>query len=102
MDERASTEAQLARLGIESFVDALVCADDGVPAKPAPDMVWVVCRMAGVAPAQAAVVGDAIADLQMGRSAGAGLVIGVLSGISPIEMLTPHADLVLRSVAELI
>jgi phosphoglycolate phosphatase len=58
--------------------------------------------MTGVAPAQAAVVGDAIADLEMGRSAGAGLVIGVLSGISPLEMLAPHADLVLRSVAELI
>jgi len=102
MDERASTEAQLACLGIGSCVDALVCVDDGVPGKPAPDMVWTVCRMTGVAPAQTAVVGDAIADLEMGRSAGAGLVIGVLSGISPIEMLALHADLMLRSVAELI
>ena len=102
MDERASTEAQLACLGIKSCVDALVCVDDGVPGKPAPDMVWAVCRMTGVAPARAAVVGDAIADLEMGRSAGAGLVIGVLSGISPIEMLAPHADRVLTSVAELI
>jgi len=102
MDERASTETQLACLGIESFVDALVCADDGVPAKPAPDMVWAVCRMTGVAPAQAAVVGDAVADLQMGRRAGAGLVIGVLSGISHMEMIAPHADRVLGSVAELI
>jgi len=101
MDERASTEAQLACLGIGSCVDALVCVDDGMPGKPAPDMVWAVCRMTGVAPARAAVVGDAIADLEMGRSAGAGLVIGVLSGISPIEMLAPRADLVLRSVAEL-
>ena len=102
MDERASTEAQLACLGIGSWVDALICVDDGVLGKPAPDMVRAVCEMTGVAPAQAAVVGDAVADLEMGRSAGAGLVIGVLSGISPIEMLAPQADLVIRSVAELI
>jgi len=102
MDERASTEVQLVCLGLESCVDALVCVDDGVPGKPAPDMVWAVCRMTGVAPTQAAVVGDAVADLEMGRSAGAGLVIGVLSGISPIEMLAPRADLVIGSVAELI
>jgi phosphoglycolate phosphatase len=102
MDERASTEAQLACLGIGSCVDALVCVDDDVPGKPAPDMVWAVCRMTGIAPAQAVVVGDAVADLDMGRSARAGLVIGVLSGISPVEMLAPRADLVIRSVAELI
>jgi phosphoglycolate phosphatase len=102
MDERVSTEAQLACLGIKSCVDALVCVDDGVLGKPAPDMVWAVCQMTGVTPMQAVVVGDAIADLEMGRSAGAGLVIGVLSGISPIEMLAPRADLVIQSVAELI
>jgi len=102
MDERASSEAQLTLLGVASLVDALVCADVGLPAKPAPDMVWAVCRMTGVAPAQAAVVGDSITDMQMGRSAGAGLVIGVLSGVSPAELLAPHADVLLQSVADLI
>jgi phosphoglycolate phosphatase len=102
MDERASTEAQLALLGVAALVDAVVCAGEGLAAKPAPDMVRAVCRMTDVTCSQAVVVGDSITDLQMGRNAGAGLVIGVLSGVSPAEVLAPRADLVLESVADLI
>ncbi|MBF8284098.1 MAG: hypothetical protein HW378_3013 [Anaerolineales bacterium] len=101
-DDRAPTEATLAGLGAASLVDAVVCADDGVPVKPAPDMVFALCRATGVAPAQCVVVGDSAADLQMGRAAGAGLVVGVLSGVSSAEMLKPYADGVIASVAELI
>ena len=100
MDDRASTEATFAALSVESFVDALVCGDDGLPPKPAADMVWAVCQATGVAPAQAVVVGDSVTDLEMGRAAGAGLVIGVLSGVAPEEMLAPHADVLLASVAD--
>ena len=101
MDDRAPTEATFATLGLAPFVDALVCGDDGLPPKPAPDMVWAVCRATGVAPAQAVVVGDSVTDLEMGRAAGAGLVVGVLSGVAPEEMLAPHADVMLESVADL-
>jgi len=73
-----------------------------VPVKPAPDMVFALCRATGVAPAQCVVVGDSAADLQMGRAAGAGLVVGVLSGVSSAEVLKPYADGVIASVAELI
>ena len=102
VDDRAPTEATLTALGITSVVEALVCGDDGLPIKPAPDMVWAVCQATGVAPAQAVVVGDSVTDLEMGRAAGAGLVVGVLSGVSPREMLAPHADVLLESVAELV
>ena len=101
VDDRAPTEATFAALGIASFVEALVCGDDGLPIKPAPDMVWAVCQATDVAPAQAVVVGDSVADLEMGRAAGVGLVVGVLSGVSPREMLSPHADVLLESAAEL-
>jgi phosphoglycolate phosphatase len=73
-----------------------------VPVKPAPDMVVTLCRVLGIAPARAAVVGDAVDDLEMGRAAAAGLVVGVLSGVSPAALLAPHADVVIPSVAELI
>jgi len=102
VDDRAPTEATLAALGIAPFVETLICADDGLPIKPAPDAVQAVCQITGVAPARAVVVGDRVADMQMGRAAGTGLVIGVLSGVSSREALAPHADLVLESVAELI
>jgi HAD superfamily hydrolase (TIGR01509 family) len=101
MDDRAPTEATFAALGVEPFVDALVCGDDGLPPKPAPDMVWAVCQATSVEPSQAAVVGDSVTDLEMGRAAGAGLVVGVLSGVAPEEMLAPHADVLLASVADL-
>jgi phosphoglycolate phosphatase len=101
VDDRGPTEATFAALGVDSLVDALVGGDDGVPLKPAPDMVWAVCEVAGVDPAQSVVVGDAVTDLHMGRAAGAGLVVAVLTGVAPEEALTPHADLVLESAADL-
>jgi phosphoglycolate phosphatase-like HAD superfamily hydrolase len=101
-DDRAPTLATLEALGIAPLVDALACGDDGRPIKPAPDAILALCQQLGVAPAQAAMVGDTTADLRMGRAAGAGLTIGVLSGVGSAELLAPLADLLLPSVAELI
>jgi HAD superfamily hydrolase (TIGR01549 family) len=101
-DDRAPTKATLAKLGLADFVAALACGDDGIPIKPAPDMVLTLCRTLNIPPAKTIVIGDNVADLHMGRAAGAGLVIGVLSGVSAVEILTPHADIVLPSVAVLV
>jgi phosphoglycolate phosphatase len=101
-DDRAPTAATLASLGVAALVDAILGADEGLPNKPAPDMVLRLCRDLSVPPAQVVVVGDAVADMQMGRAAGAGLVVGVLSGLSPAALLAPHADVVIASVADLI
>ena len=49
-----------------------------------------------------AVVGDSPADLAMGRAAGAGLLVGVLSGVGTAADLEPLADLMLPSVAGLL
>lgn len=38
-DDREPSERTLAALGVAQEIDAMVCADDGVPVKPAPDMV---------------------------------------------------------------
>jgi phosphoglycolate phosphatase-like HAD superfamily hydrolase len=101
-DDHAPTEATLASLGLAALVDAVCGADDGVLNKPAPDMVLQLCKQLDVPPARVMVVGDAVADLQMGRAAGAGLVVGVLSGLSSAALLAPHADVVIPSVADLI
>jgi phosphoglycolate phosphatase len=102
MDHRASTEAGLATLGIAAWVDTIVYGDDGLPRKPAPDMVWAACRTVGVSPLHTVVVGDSITDMQMGRRAGAGLNVGVLSGVTPAELLAPHADVLIANAGELI
>lgn len=101
-DDRAPTRATLAGLGLDGLVDALACADDGIPIKPAPDMILKICRQLNIAPAKAVMVGDNPDDLQMGRAAGAGLTIGVCSGVGSAAQLTPVADVVLPSVAALL
>jgi phosphoglycolate phosphatase len=101
-DDRTPTAATLVKLGLADFVAALACGDDGIPIKPAPDMVLILCRALNIHPAKTVVVGDNVADLQMGRAAGAGLVVGVLSGVSSADILAPHANMVLPSVAELV
>lgn len=101
-DDRALTEATLARLGIAPLVNALVCADDGIPIKPAPDMILTVCRSLNILPAKTVMVGDNVPDLQMGRAAGAGLTVGVLSGLGAPADLAGYADVVLSSVGDLL
>jgi phosphoglycolate phosphatase-like HAD superfamily hydrolase len=100
-DDRGPTLRTLAALELGGLIDSSVCADDGIPVKPAPDMVLHLCARLGVAPAATAVIGDSPSDLRMGRSAGAGLVIGVLSGVGREDELAPLADLILASVVAL-
>jgi HAD superfamily hydrolase (TIGR01509 family) len=100
-DDRDPTERTLAALGVADRIDATVCADDGIAVKPAPDMVLHLCATLRVAPARTAVVGDTAADLRMARAAGAGLTVGVLSGVGRRVDLEPVADAVIAAVEEL-
>ena len=97
-DDRGPTMRTLTALGIDALLDAVVCADDGVTNKPAPDPVLHLCAVLAVAPARTAVVGDSPADIAMGRRARAGLVVGVRTGIGADADLA-DADVVLDSVA---
>lgn len=99
-DDRAPTDRTLAALGVADLIEATACADDGIATKPAPDAVLHVCATLGVEPARTAVIGDSPADLAMGRAAGAGLVIGVRTGVGSAADLAA-ADLTLDSVADL-
>ncbi len=101
-DDRAPTLATLTNLGVAQRVDVVIAADDGVPLKPKPDMVWAACQAINVEPRQAIVVGDALPELQMARAAGAGLAVGVTSGVSSADMLAPWADVVIANVSDLL
>ena len=101
-DDRQPTERTLAALGLADVFDVVACADDGIAIKPAPDMVLAACEATGVQPARTAVVGDSPADLAMGRAAGAGLVVGVLTGVGGQADLAPQADVLIDSVADLL
>lgn len=100
-DDRAPTQAMIEAFDIEEYITTMVCADDGIPSKPAPDMVLTLCERMKIDPAKTMVIGDTVSDLKMARASGAGLAVGVLSGVSSARDLTPHADLLLESVDEL-
>ncbi|MFN8413034.1 MAG: HAD family hydrolase [Anaerolineales bacterium] len=100
-DDRGPTQAMIEAFDIEEFISTMVCADDGIEAKPAPDMVLTICERMKIDPAQVMVIGDTTADLKMARAAGAGLVVGVLSGVSSAKDLIPYADVLIDSVDEL-
>lgn len=97
-DDRCPTEAMLEAFGVAHLVNTMVCADDGVKAKPAPDMVTTICSRLDVDPAKCIVIGDTVADMEMARSAGVGYVVGVLSGVGLLGHLTPLADILLDTV----
>lgn len=99
-DDREPTERTIQALGIGPLTDALVCADDGVAGKPAPDPVLHVCAALRIEPGRTAVVGDSPADIAMGRAASVGLVVGVRTGVGDDTDLAA-ADVVVDSIAEL-
>jgi len=101
-DDRDPTERTLAHLGVDGLVEAVACADDGRPVKPSPAAIHWICRTLGVPESRAAMIGDSPADLAMGRAAGAGLVVGVLTGVGDRATLGAAADMVVASVADLL
>jgi phosphoglycolate phosphatase len=100
-DDRGPTERTLAALGIADRFEVLACADDGHPNKPFPDPVLHIAAALEVALDRILVVGDAPADMRMGRAAGAARVVGVLTGVGDEAILAPLADLILPSIADL-
>ena len=100
-DDRAPTQAMVEALDIEEYIDTMVCADDGIPSKPAPDMVLTICERLKVDPKKVMVIGDTTSDLKMARAAGAGLAVGVLSGVSNARDLVSFADVLIDSVDDL-
>ena len=99
-----STEAArtwLAHVSVDRLVQFVAGADSVHGAKPGPGLVHAFCAATGLRPAEVAVVGDAESDLEMARAAGAGLAVGVLTGVARREALAPIADQVIATIADL-
>ena len=97
-DSRAETLETMQLMGVAHLVDDLVCGDDGLPSKPAPDMLLAACQHLKVDPGRTAAVGDTLGDLLMAQRAGAGLKIAVLTGPGEPADLEAHADVVVPSI----
>jgi phosphoglycolate phosphatase len=101
-DSVAGLEVSLGQHDVLPLLDFAAGCDSGYGSKPDPRMVFAFCRAVGLSPPEVAVIGDAVHDLAMGRAAGAGLVIGVLSGTSGREHLEGYSHLILESVNDLL
>ena len=98
-------------LGWHSLVDLFLSPADAGRGRPWPDMpLTALLRLGGDSVASLAVVGDTPSDVESGLRAGAGLVVGVLSGDSaradleavPAAAGLPGTPLILDSVAGLL
>jgi phosphonatase-like hydrolase len=89
--------------GWGALFDAVVYPDEVPAGRPAPYLIFQAMQKTRVEPVKrVAAIGDTALDLQAGSNAGAGWVIGVLSGAADVGTLgrTPHTHL-LPSIAEL-
>ncbi len=100
-DNERSIRVTVRRFGIDDYVDFVAGYDSGHGTKPGPGMVLGFCAETGLAPHQVAVVGDSNHDLHMGRNAGAGLKVAVLSGTGSRQSLEEACDVILNDITEL-
>jgi phosphonatase-like hydrolase len=93
-------DAILRSLGWVDLVDIALSPVDAGRGRPAPDLVLAAALRAGVSAMSAvAVLGDTTSDIRSGRAAGAGLVVGVLSGShGRAQLVEAGADAVIDDV----
>ena len=100
---RSTQEAIVSALGWWSEVDLVLSPADAGRGRPHPDLVLVAARRLGVEDLdRVAVVGDTPLDLIAGQRAGAGLLVGVLTGAGDRQALqSAGASHVIGSIGEL-
>jgi HAD superfamily hydrolase (TIGR01549 family) len=92
----------LEKTGLNLYFD-YIGADDGIiNPKPAPDYMDNFCKQYNLKPSEVVVVGDTMADMNFGINSGAGLIVGVLSGTGTISLLGDSANIIIKSVKDLI
>jgi phosphoglycolate phosphatase len=100
-DNEASIRELARRFEFADLIDYVAGYDSGYGGKPGPGMVLGFCKALGLDARQVAVVGDNNHDLHMGKSAGAGLRIGVLTGTGSRASLSADAHACLNSISDL-
>jgi len=100
---RPTADAIVRSLGWEALADVVLTPSEVGRGRPAPDLNLTALLRTGTSAVAAMVaVGDTESDARSGRAAGAGLVVGVLTGsLDEQTLVAAGADLVLASVAEL-
>lgn len=92
-------DGYLAKLGILSRFDAVICREDADRVKPAPDLYLLALDRLGVGPREAIVFEDSPNGITAAQAAGI-FCVAVPNPISA-QLSTDHADLTLSSMAEM-
>ena len=100
-DSEQGARIQLAGAGAETAFDFIAGYDSGHGLKPSPGMLLAFAKAMGITPASVVMVGDSRHDLEVGRNAGAAMVVGVLTGPATHDDLAPYADHMLPSIEHL-
>lgn len=91
------------KLGFDKIVDGYISSYDVLEGRPYPFMVHRLMERLRIQDVRrVAKVGDSCRDIEEGRNAGCGLVVGVLSGADDYDsLMAAGADLVCNSVTDL-
>jgi phosphonatase-like hydrolase len=84
--------------------DLLVTADDVKRGRPNPDMIFVAMERLGVTDAKTVLkIGDSVADIEEGRNAGCGMVLGITTGAQTAAQMAPaQPDYIVNQLIELL
>ncbi|MEZ6039988.1 MAG: phosphonatase-like hydrolase [Planctomycetaceae bacterium] len=103
--DRVTAESLVAKIGWEvgRDIDGLVTASDVENGRPAPDMILLAMRQAGVKSSDAvAKIGDSTIDIEEGKNAGCGMTFGITTGAQTESQLrSADPTHVVRSLADL-
>lgn len=88
-------------LGIANKIDFIAGADMVSNSKPNPEMIHVILNTLNIDKSNAAMVGDAITDVQLGINADLKASIGVLTGLSSYEQLKMVTHYVANGISDL-
>ena len=87
---------------VETRVDGVVAARDGLRGKPAPDTFLAAAKALGVEPVAAAVFEDALSGVEAGRAGEFGYVVGVDRADQGDELRRHGADIVVTDLLQLL
>ena len=99
-DGESAARSQLGRSGISERFDVILGADSGHGGKPDAAPLLAACRLLGVEPSRAAMVGDSTHDLIAAQRAGM-RAVAVCTGMATGDELAGYADVVLPDIGHL-
>lgn len=95
-------DVMVQRFGIDQYFETKVSCNDGLPAKPAPDMVYELLRRMNLSIDEVMVVGDTTFDIEMGNNAGCRTVAVTYGNHSRERLLTANPTYLIDRIEQVL